>query len=253
MSELIEFYHVLSTDALPKPADPTLAGSMPLRAFKYCEPVTAASGFGWYLYPPINFDLKWDGHLCSWRRAQSGRRWTPLRTVVPLDFSDQHKQQAIRTGEDFMGSLPMLSHTPEYGIIQLWSGLVVRTKPGWVSLVRSLVNYPHEDATEFLDGIIETDWWIGPLLSVMRITKSDVSIEFRTSRPFAQLQLVRREAYCPTTMNAVKNHAGLESWPTDVWQGFTKTLSKMSVNRRPGAYKRQVRSRTQAVFTEEQE
>ena len=42
-------------------ADRAAAGTMPTRAFRYCEAMTSASAFGWYVFPPITFSLMWDG------------------------------------------------------------------------------------------------------------------------------------------------------------------------------------------------
>ena len=42
-------------------ADRAAAGTMPTRAFRYCEAMTSASAFGRYVFPPITFSLMWDG------------------------------------------------------------------------------------------------------------------------------------------------------------------------------------------------
>lgn len=240
---LIEFFHLLPDAPLPAPADPSLDGSIPLRAFKYCEPFTSANSFGWHLFPPLDFDIRWDGHACVWRRATANEQWSLLHTVTLPEFAEQLKTQESRGQEQYPGVIPFMSYTPEYGIIQIWSGLVVRSKPGWVSLVRPLVNYPHESAFDLFDGIIETDWWTGPLFSVIRITKSDLTIEFRTRRPFAQLQLVHRDAYLPETMRTSRGVTGVERWPADLAADFRATLTEFSNRRRAGDYKRAARAR----------
>jgi hypothetical protein len=242
---MIEFFHIVPGAPMPMPADASLDGSIPLRAFKYCEPFTTANACGWYLFPPIDFDLKWDGHACLWRLAAGKGRWSILHTAVPAEFVEPLQKHAASMGLEYSGALPLLSHAPEYGIIQVWSGLVVRTKPGWVSLVRSLVNFPNEAAIDVLEGIIETDWWVGPLFSVLRVTKSDVTIEFRKKRPFAQVQLINRGAYSQTTRESSKGHPGIDTWPPDIARQFGETLTTLAVRSRPGTYKRMVRARIQ--------
>ncbi len=241
-TKLIDFFHVLPNAPMPKPSDPSLDGSISLRAFKHCEPFTSANGYGWYIFPPFDLDLMWDGHACFWKRTDMSE-WSYLHTVVPNQFNEPVRQFSEIHGVQFHGSVPFMSYAPEYGIIQMWSGLVVRTKPGWVSMVRTLVNYPHEAALEVLDGIIETDWWIGPLFSVFRVMKSDVKIELRTKVPFAQLQLVRREAYARETITDYGSYAGTANWPDDVAAEFAKRVGEFAGPRRPGNYKRAVRDR----------
>ena len=249
-SELIEFFHILPNAPMPAPADPALDGSISTRAFKFCEPFTAANGCGWYLFPPFDFDLKWDGHTCLWRRTVTGADWKLLHTEVPEEFSRSLQTLATQMGSKHYGNLPFMSHTPEYGIIQMWSGLIVKTKAGWSSLVRPLVNYPHEAAIEVFDGIIETDWWMGPLFTVFRVTKSDVVIEFRRNKPYAHLQVIKKEAYARSTMTNYGSYAGVTQWPQDASREFIQTLSGFSQRHKPGNYKRSVRERAASGLEE---
>ena len=53
---------------------------MPTRAFRYCEPSTSASGFGYYIFPPINFSLQWDGHDIIWT-FDGATEWMPLNSA----------------------------------------------------------------------------------------------------------------------------------------------------------------------------
>ena len=55
------FYRLVPECRLPIRADRAAAGTMPTRAFRYCEPMTSASAFGWYVFPPITFSLMWEG------------------------------------------------------------------------------------------------------------------------------------------------------------------------------------------------
>ena len=55
------FHRFVPTARLPQRADRSAAGSLPTRAFRYCEPATSASGYGYYIFPPISFSLQWDG------------------------------------------------------------------------------------------------------------------------------------------------------------------------------------------------
>ena len=49
---LVTFHRLIPTARLPQRADRSAAGSLPTRAFRYCEPSTSASGYGYYIFPP---------------------------------------------------------------------------------------------------------------------------------------------------------------------------------------------------------
>src|SRR6516162_9711735 len=51
---------------------------LPMRGYRYCEAVAAASAFGWYIYPPLSFSLMWDGVEIAWTYA-GAEDWYPLR------------------------------------------------------------------------------------------------------------------------------------------------------------------------------
>src|SRR5262249_31838802 len=74
---LVTFYQLYPGGPAPRRADPYLAGFMPARAHHYCEPFTAASGWGWHLFPPIDFELVWDGAIVRWRGAGTSE-WSRL-------------------------------------------------------------------------------------------------------------------------------------------------------------------------------
>ena len=43
------------------------------------EPVTSAAAFGYYIFPPINFSLMWDGHDVMWTYEGNEDGPLPLR------------------------------------------------------------------------------------------------------------------------------------------------------------------------------
>jgi hypothetical protein len=240
---LISFYQAWPNAPSPVGADPSNPGTLSHRAFKHCEPLTAATSLGWLIYPPIDFDLRWDGQVCLWKRADN-KEWNVLRIVVAEEVTAAFLQESESSGIKFNGTYPFLSAAPEPGVIQMWSGLVVKTAPGWSTLVRSVVNRPSDGIIETFDGLIETDWWTGPLLSVFRLVKTDISVEFRTKRPFAQVQLVSRDARTAATIGQVAACTSLEAWPTTLRTEFDhQIIEGETKEHRPGSYKRAVRSR----------
>ena len=52
---------------------------MPMRAYRYCEAMTTASAFGWYLFPPMTFSLMWDGRMEVLWTYEGADGWFPLK------------------------------------------------------------------------------------------------------------------------------------------------------------------------------
>src|SRR6185312_196154 len=84
---LVQFHRFIPSARLPQRADRSAAGSLPTRAFRYCEPATSASGYGYYIFPPISFSLQWDGNDVMWTWEGAGT-WLPLRSAQFPNFRD---------------------------------------------------------------------------------------------------------------------------------------------------------------------
>ena len=74
----ITFHRLIPGARAPMRADRSAAGSLPTRAFRYCEPATSAAAFGWYVFPPTSLSLMWDGDDITWSFAGAGA-WLPLQ------------------------------------------------------------------------------------------------------------------------------------------------------------------------------
>ena len=62
----VTFYTAIPGSRAPMRADPSVLGTLPARGFQYCEALRVASSFGWYVFPPIDFTLQWDGSQIIW-------------------------------------------------------------------------------------------------------------------------------------------------------------------------------------------
>jgi hypothetical protein len=120
--------------------------------------------------------------------------WLPLaRAAQYPGFSNRFDQHAPSDAKGF--SPPFLSRSLQPGGLQIWTGCIASTAPGWSLLVRGVANLSKSTGYETLEGIIETDHWFGPLFDNIRILKTDIPIEFRSDIPFLQVQLVRQDVY----------------------------------------------------------
>jgi hypothetical protein len=74
---IVEFFQLVSNARPPQRADRSVGGTIPTRALRYCEAITSASGFGWYVFLPIRFKIVWDGHDMLWT-YDGVDEWLPL-------------------------------------------------------------------------------------------------------------------------------------------------------------------------------
>ena len=236
------FYRLIPTARPPQRADRAAAGTLPTRAFRYCEPVVAASAFGYYVFPPISFSLMWDGNETSWT-YEGAEGWMPLKAAQFPHFAAHFDAQVPEEIRGF--SPPFLGALQEPGLIQMWTGLVARTAPGWSSLVRPCPNLPRSQAIEMYEGIIETDRWFGPLITNFRMTKTGVPIEFRADFPFLQVQPLPRAALDDRALNEHELVPELSAMRPEDWDDFYDTVVRpnVAVKRPRGEYAAAARRR----------
>ena len=210
---------------MPKRAERSAAGFLPSRAMRYCDALTSATGYGYWVFPPLTLRLTWDGEQVFWSHGED-ERW------LPLSGTDSGAIQYPDFGEIFDGvvpenlrgySPPLLSALPELGGIQIWTGLLAKTRPGWSLNVRSPVNLPGAPGIVAWEGIVETDIWLGPLFSNFRITRTDAPVTLRASVPFLQVQPVPQVAYRDENLSDFVCHEA-KSVTEDDWARLSKVL-----------------------------
>ena len=239
---VITFYQFVPQCRPPVRADRSAGGTLPTRAFRYCEPVATASAFGWYLFPPIDFTIVWDGSAVSWTFA-GVKDWYPLTSAQFPGFKKHFQETAPHNIGPFAPSF--LAYDPHLHMLQIWSGYVARTRKDWSLLVRPVVNVSHSEHFRSYDAIIETDRWFGPLFTNIKLIKPDTPIHFRTDFPFLQLQPLPREVYADATLNRFDVVADLAALSADEWARYEDTVVKPNAEqpRSLGRYATAVRKR----------
>jgi hypothetical protein len=242
IAPLIEFFQLVPNERPPRKADRAVGGTIPTRALRYCEALTSASGFGWYVFLPMSFKVMWDGHDMLWT-YQGVDEWLPLsRAVQYPGFRDRFDQHAPADARGF--SPTFLAPSIQPGGLQVWTGCIAKTAPGWSLLVRGVANLSKSLAYETLEGIIETDHWFGPLFDNIRILKTDTPIEFRDDIPFLQVQPVRKDVYSEKFLRnfVVKE---LHELNPENWAQFNRTVvtPNTAPQRKRGQYAVSVRKR----------
>ena len=190
---IVRFHQLTRHGRAPVRADRSACGTLPVRAVRYCEALTSATAFGWWLFPPIDIEMLWDGTEIFWR-CDASPDWMPLLPSAQLpDYAAEF--DAVAPDALKGCSPPLLTALPEPGTVQLWTGLVAQTAPDWHLLVRSPANLPQAGGICLFEGIVETDSWFGPLFTNMRFTRSHMPIRLRADYPLLQVQPVPRQSY----------------------------------------------------------
>lgn len=248
---LVEFFQFMPASYPPCRADRSVGGTIPARALRYCEAITTASAFGYYVFLPLDFKVVWDGHDMLWT-YDGVDEWLPLTRegVQYPRLTERFDEIAPAEMRGFVP--PFLTPSIQPGGLQVWTGSIAKTAPGWSLLIRSVANLPRTPAYQMFEGIIETDTWFGPLFSNLRLVKTDTVIEFRTETPFLQVQPVRKEFYADKFLRnvAVKDMTDLSS---DNWEAYYRTVVAPNVNpeRSPGNYAVSVRKQSRNMFAGE--
>ena len=239
---LISFYQMIPSARPPMRADRAAAGTMPTRAFRFCEAMRTASAFGWYLFPPITFSLMWDGGTDVVWTYQGADGWYPLKTAQFPGFAQQFDEAAPDEIKGF--SPPFLAAFKEPGILQIWSGFVARTAPGWSLLIRPPANLARSQGYDPYEGIVETDRWFGPLFTNVRLTRTNQPVEFDSEFPFLQVQPIHRSQY-DDALDNFEVVPDLGHFTASDWKAFNQTVVRPNVdpNRQRGEYAMNTRKR----------
>ena len=238
----VTFYTAIPGCRTPIRADPSVLGTLPARGFQYCEALRAASSFGWYVFPPIDFTLQWDGSQVVWTYS-GAKAWYPLRSAQFPGYQAVFDRVAPRRLRGF--SPPFLTAVPEPGIIQIWTGLMIESAENWSVLIRPPANLPRNLSFDLYEGIIETDRWFGPLFTNIRLIKTDVPIHFSTEIPLVQVQPLHRDAYAEEVSNTFGLVANPAGFSDQAWSRYEQTIVKPNLDpQRPvAAYATSVRRR----------
>jgi hypothetical protein len=238
---VITFYRAIPDCRAPIRADTSVLGTLPARGFQHCEALRSASSFGWYVFPPIDFTLQWDGSQVLWT-YRGAKAWYPLLSAQFPGYAKVFDRAAPERLRGY--APPFLTTMAEPGIIQLWTGLMVQTAENWSILVRPPANLPRSLAFDSYEGIVETDRWFGPLFTNIRLIKTDVPIHFSTETPLLQVQPLHRSTYAEEVSNRFDVVGDPAEFPERAWSRYEEHIVRPNLEpTRAGAYAASVRRR----------
>lgn len=212
---------------------------------RYCDALTSATGYGYWVFPPRTFRLIWDGEQISWSDGED-EEWMPVSgtdsgAIQYPNFSDTFDEAAPEYLQGY--APPFITALPELGGVQIWTGLLAKTRPGWSLNVRMPVNLPGPPGLVAWEGMVETDLWFGPLFNNFRLTRTDVPVILRASTPFLQVQPVPQLAYREDLLSDYKCR-GAEDVTAEDWSRLSKVLlPSEDAQSRQGDYAVSVRKR----------
>jgi len=136
---------------------------------------------------------------------------------------------------------PFLTAMPELGAVQIWTGYFVRTAPDWSLVVKAPVNLPGDADRFHYSGVIEPDLALLPLFAQIRLMRTGLPVQFRTSFPLLQVQPVQRSAYQDQMLDRPQI-VSLSEWQRSDWGDYLRTAVRTQ-NCSPGRYAVQARRR----------
>lgn len=243
MEPIATFYRIVPGAMMPMRADRAALGTLPVAALQYCEAITSASSFGWYAFPALSFHVQWDGTNFIWT-YDDGDTWFPVKGEHAPGFA-QHFD--AHSPSDLVGlAPPILTAIAQPGVLQIWTGVMLRTRPGWSALVRPPANLARSRDYEPYEGVIETDRWFYPLFINVRMISSDRPVHFDQYRPLLQVQPLMRETYDEATLRSATFVDGLEAFSKRDWDDYRSSLGQRGKHQMmlPGRYARAARKRS---------
>jgi hypothetical protein len=237
---LIRFYPLIRAPAsshlampkLPERALDDASGSIPVSAFRFCEPLKAACSLGYYLYLPMAIGLMFDGSDIVWSWDQDGTGigavWEPLHGQVGYPgFEEDFTRMApaVLRGR----APPLLVRDETRGMVQIWTGVIMKTRPGWSLLVRGPVNdIRHSRGYVVMEGIIQTDRWHGHLFANVQLLHTHRELLITAHQPFVQVIPVHRAHYKDELLNDFTIESAV---PVDIWRGYAEVIAPHAVGR----------------------
>jgi hypothetical protein len=176
------------------PAERTLNGTAQRDAVRFCGPFTHANSAGFWIFPPVDIDIVW-----------RGAREFEWELLSPYTDADERLIRFLADGmEDVTLDewLPLEGRTKftwglvEPGVVQIWTGCVFQTPPGWGLHLRSPVNFPPRPL-HVMEAMIEGDWLQYDIWLNLAFDRQDELVSLRRDAwpPLAQIVPVRRESY----------------------------------------------------------
>ncbi|WP_329563528.1 DUF6065 family protein [Streptomyces uncialis] len=250
----IEFFSLYEEVREPELGSPDLKGSLSARAARVCSPITAASGFGWHIYPPVDFAVRWDGLGSEWSlldgndpvawQSLSGAQDGMLPQAAAVRASaEKAGLEGVDVFDKYGGAPPFIQADPRNPhMLEVITGLLARTPANLWLLVRDVPNWPRAGDHQILEGIIETDWYRAYLPTMVRLTQQNRIVRFHRHIPIMAVQPIARSTVQMARRPAA-TYRGVANFPDGVWKEFVSWRKRKQDPQNRAAYVREQRER----------
>ena len=170
------------------------------KAVSQCGPYIHANSLGWWIFPPTDLDAEYHGNG-NWSVVEHNK----YNEQEHIDYLSKLKSYEYKTEDGSTQEYsPILrtyveSNAADEHLLQIWTGVILRTPPGWGLLVRSPINAEedYDRPWHVQEGVIESDWMDYDLWINLVFTRKNERVEIRQNMwpPLAQIVPIRREAY----------------------------------------------------------
>lgn len=173
-------------------AEKTCLGTANKAGVQWCGPYTNANRSGFLVYPPVDMEFTFDGEAFKVHGMEDygPEDYEIVKSLVrPNEGSNIEKWcfPGIGRTKTTVGLV-------EKNVIQLWTGLIFETPPGWCMHIRSPINFPRRDV-EVMEAVLETDWMQYDIWINLACMESGKRVSISKNSPIAQLVPARREGF----------------------------------------------------------
>jgi hypothetical protein len=176
------------------PAEKTLHGTAHRGGVRFCGPFTNANRSGWWVFPPVDIDITWLGGTEFEHTLLSP--YDPVDADLVRFLADDEDLEHIKHWTGPEGRTKFTWGLVEAGVVQIWTGCIFETPPGWALQIRSPANFPVRGC-HVMEAVLETDWLHYDIWLNLVFDRVGESIALRRDEwpPIAQLVPVPRETY----------------------------------------------------------
>lgn len=187
----IKIWRLHPKSAIIKKAEKTLNGNANKSGIQFCRPYSSANSTGFWIFPPVDLDLMWDGEKCTYHLQE---QWPHTEHDIVKSLVKDSDNVDVNKFAPIEGRTKLTLGEVENNIVQLWTGCIFKTPPGWCLHVRSPINCETPDF-RIMEGVLETDWMYYDIWLNIVIKTKNKSIKLRKNEwpPIAQIIPIRRE------------------------------------------------------------
>jgi hypothetical protein len=156
---------------------------------RWCGPYSSANQLGFWVYPPVDMEIFYNGNSFSGTAEQySNEDYFKIKSLI----KSEDKVNIEKWCDSNTGRTKFTWGEADKNVVQIWTGLIFQTPPGYCLQIRSPINFPRENY-HVMEAVLETDWmhydiWIN------LICEPNKKISIKKDLPIAHLVPVKRES-----------------------------------------------------------